>query len=329
MPPSDGSSVTGAGAAVAIANPKTPSPLTLHPPSEAEIRLLRLKNRSPKAPAHAHPIPSMQSAFNESLVEATRGPADKPKLRQYDAKTRRERLIAQEKNEEPHCMRWRYRPGQTQHELRKLMSQISFGMNLLLNGKANSDDQVVSIIQGHIDEIDEFLEVALEDFQQATTDLTGRIKYLRLPLDHLEVFEKLLEDRNYRAELIQNNEVIEHILNRTASMADQYENDFAEGLRSTQDFIAYLSEQRNSPRRSQYPDIDDIYNAMNGNTDGWQKAFKDLQHRASKLDGLSTELSTMVAEMQKKAGEVSRRTWVSCTTLSFPCRHHTRLKSIV
>ncbi|PKS12770.1 hypothetical protein jhhlp_000981 [Lomentospora prolificans] len=287
--------------------------------SEAEIRLLRLKNRSPKPPAHAHPIPSMQGAFNESLVEATRNPSTaKPKLRQYDAKTRRERLIAQEKGEELHGMLWRYRPGQTQHELCKLMSQISFGMNLLLNGKANSDDQVVSIIQGHIDEIDEFLEVALEDFQQATTDLSERIEYLRLPLEHIEVFEKLLEDRDYRAELVQNNEVIEHILSRTSSMVEQYESDFVAGLRSTKHFISYLAEQRDSPRRREQPDIDDIYMAMKGNTDGWYNAFKDSQQQASKVKAISAELEAIVATIQSKAGEVSRRTWDKIERFSMP-----------
>lgn len=280
-------------------------------PSEAEAKMLRARNRSPKSPA-LHPIRSMQEAFNESLIEATMDASlNKPKLRHLDAKARREHLIAQEKGEELYGMRWRYRPGQTQHELCKLMSQISFGMNLLLTGKANSDDQVVSIIQGHIDEIDEFLDVALEDFQQATADLTERIKYLRLPLEHLDVFEKLLEDRNYRAELLHNNENIDHILSRTMSMLTQYESDFAKGLRSTKDFISYLTEQRDSPRRTQYPDIDDIYKAMKGNTDGWRIAFLDLQQQGINLDGLSTKLSTMVATIQSKAGEVSRRTWVS------------------
>ncbi|CAI4218692.1 unnamed protein product [Parascedosporium putredinis] len=287
-------------------------------PSEAEAKMLRARNRSPKSPA-LHPIRSMQEAFNESLIEATKDASlNKPKLRHLDAKARREHLIAQEKGEELYGMRWRYRPGQTQHELCKLMSQISFGMNLLLTGKANSDDQVVSIIQGHIDEIDEFLDVALEDFQQATADLTERIKYLRLPLEHLDVFEKLLEDRNYRAELLHNNENIDHILSRTMSMLTQYESDFAKGLRSTKDFITYLAEQRDSPRRTQYPDIDDIYKAMKGNTDGWRIAFLDLQQQGINLDGLSTKLSTMVATIQSKAGEVSRRTWTKIEPFSLP-----------
>lgn len=171
-------------------------PIALHPPSdepskspaaprvaehrestatESDMNLIRRKDRNAEALTHPHPIPSMQEAFNESLEEATTGSApDKPKLREHGAKARRERLVSQGKGDHVHGMRWRFRPGQEQHELCKLMSQVAFGMYLLMRGMANSDDQVVTIIQGHIDEIDEFLEVALEDFQEASMCSSGR-----------------------------------------------------------------------------------------------------------------------------------------------------------
>jgi hypothetical protein len=107
-----------------------------------------------------HPIASMQQAFTESYIEATTGTSpEKPKLRIKDAKGRREDLLDQDEAEEPLGALWRYRPGQKCHELRKLMAQVSFGVYLLLNGLANSNAQVVSILQNHIDEIDEFLEM--------------------------------------------------------------------------------------------------------------------------------------------------------------------------
>lgn len=268
------------------------------------------KKGMPETGAHKHPIPLMQDAFNESLLEATQG-ANKPKLREYDVKARRERLIGQGKTDDVLGMRWRYRPGQEQHELCKLMAQISFGMYLLLRGLANSDDQVVTIIQGHIDEIDEFLEVALEDFQQASADLSERIKHLRLPLEHIEVFEKILEDRSYRAELLRNNEIIEHILARTSIMLGQYEKDMTEGLRSTKAFANYLGDEQENDELAKRPEVADIYDAMKGNTNGWHNAFIELDEQAQKLNSLIGELTEMVGEMQMKAGEVSRRTWVS------------------
>lgn len=277
----------------------------------ADMSLLP-RNRGPESP-HKHPIPSMQDAFNESLVEATHG-VNKPRLRERDVKARRECLIAQARADPVPAMRWRCRPGQEQHELCKLMAQIAFGMYLLLRGLANSDDQVVSIIQGHIDEIDEFVEVALEDLQQANADLSSRIKHLRLPLEHIEVFEKILEDRSYRAELLKNNEVIEHILVRTTVLLGQYEKDMTEGLRATKAFANYLREESGGQGLAKRPEVADIYDAMKGNTNGWHNAFVSLDEEAQKLNTLIAELTVMVGEMQMKAGEVSRRTWVSRLT---------------
>src|SRR3569833_2311400 len=90
-----------------------------------------------------HPIPSMQEAFAESLDEIGAGTlALKPKLRTADAPARWEALLDQDKSQGPPAALWRYRPGQSCHELRKRMAQISFGVYLLLNGMANSSARV-------------------------------------------------------------------------------------------------------------------------------------------------------------------------------------------
>ncbi len=112
---------------------------------------------SPVIQVPRHPIPSMQDAFAESLVEATRTGVSKPKFRIGTAKSRRDRLLDQTASAEAPGALWRRRPGQSQHELRRLLAQISFGVYLLLNGLANSQISVVSILQGHIDEVDEYL----------------------------------------------------------------------------------------------------------------------------------------------------------------------------
>jgi hypothetical protein len=258
-----------------------------------------------------HPIPSLQGAFSESLEEATHGElVAKPKLRALDAIARREAFIAQDRDDDPFDARWRMRPGQKQHELIKLMSQISFGVYLLLNGMANSNAQVVNILQGHIDEVDEFLEVALEDLGQAVGDLNGRIEHLKLPLANVQVFEQLLEDRNFRLEILQGNEKIDHVLSRTNIALKQWDEDIEAGIHSTAAFTSWLNDQEGAAWRQERPDVVEIFDAMKGNTEGWLCAFDEMSDRVQDATNVIVRLSTIISEMEKKAGEVSRRTWV-------------------
>lgn len=261
--------------------------------------------------APQHPIPSMQQAFAESLIEATHGDGtSKPKLRTGDAKARRDELLDQGKSDPPPTALWRRRPGQKTHELCRLMAQISFGVYLLLNGMANSQILVVSILQGHIDEVDEFLETTLEDMDLATKDMKDRIEYLRVPMDNIEVFERMLEDRNFRLQILDGNEKIEHILARTQVALKQTMQDLAEGLTATREFTIYLAEQQHGQWRQDRPDVIDIFDAMKGNTDGWFNAFMDLQAKGSSLNALIVRLAGIVSELERRAGEVSRRTRV-------------------
>ncbi|ATY63368.1 hypothetical protein A9K55_007352 [Cordyceps militaris] len=269
--------------------------------------------------APEHPIPAFQGAFAESLREATEGTAvQKPRLQEMDAKSRRERLLSQGKDEDPFDIKWRYRPGQTQHEVMKLVAQISFGVYLMFNGMANSNAQVIGILQGHIDEIDEFLEVALEDLKQAVEDLTKRIQHLKLPMENITVFEQLLEDRKFRAEILDGNERIDGILTRTNAAMRQWDDDIEAGLRGSTVFASWLNDQAGGDWRHEQPDLVDVYDAMKGNTEGWQNAFEDMNNRAQEINSLIMTLMTIITEMESKAGEVSRRTWTSVAPFSTP-----------
>lgn len=273
---------------------------------------MRKKTEDAAANVPLHPIPAMQSAFAESLIEATANPAvQKPKLRFGDAKERRAHLIDAEQDAELYGEEWRYRPGQTYHELWKLMAQISFGVYLLLNGIANSNIQVVNILQGHIDEVDEFLEVIMEDVNLATKDVRERIDFLKLPMSNMPTFEKMLEDRAFRLQIVTGNEKIEHIISRTATSLEANLRDVEEGLKATKEFAVYLGHQHDGSWRQQRPDVLDIFDAMKGNAEGWYKAFVGLQESVASLDTLLIQLSQIVAEMDRRAGEVSRRTRVS------------------
>lgn len=268
--------------------------------------------------APQHPISSMQEAFAESLVAVTTGENVKPKLNWGDAKVRRQQLLDQDKDEGPPLPAWRYRPGQKCHEIRKLVAQISFGVYLLLRGMANSNVQVVTILQGHIDEVDEYLEVAMDDFAETVADLEDRLKLLKVPMDNMDVFEQMLEARDFRLQIVEGNIKIEHIVSRTQTALDQSAQDVSEGLRSTDEFMRYLAEQQDGAWRRSKPDVIDIFEAMRGNAEGWHNAFLELQAKADTVDALLVKLKAIVIDMELVAGEVSRRTRVSSSRPSNP-----------
>ncbi|CEI41146.1 hypothetical protein FVEN_g3501 [Fusarium venenatum] len=276
--------------------------------------------RAPDQSIPTHPIPSLQDAFAESLDEVTRednGPG-KPKLRELDAQGRRAKLLEQDPEDEPFDSLWRYRPGQQQHEMYKLISQITFGVYLLLNSLAADNSQVVTILQGHIDEVDEFLEVMLEDFAQAHKDLTERIAHLQLPMANRQAFENMLEDRAFRAKILAGNVKIDHILARTNAVMKQWDDDIDAGLRSSEAFMEWLNEHKDTRWSEEDPDLESIYRAMKGNADGWLNTFDDLNNQAQDLNGLVIKLMTIVAEMEKTAGEVSRKTWATIPPFTIP-----------
>ncbi|POR35482.1 Uncharacterized protein TPAR_04301 [Tolypocladium paradoxum] len=281
-----------------------PNPVAVEEPPEPSHGAPPIQ--PPVATIPVHPIPSLQDAFTESLDEVTNGTGtDKPKLRELGPRARRELLLGQDKDAAPFDATWRYRKGQKQHELFKLIGQISFGVYLLLNGMANSNAQVISILQGHIDEVDEFLEVTLEDLDQATEDLNGRIVHLKLPLSNIQVFEELLEDRNFRCEILEGNEKIDHVLSRTNAAMKQWDDDVDAGLQCIAAFTSWLNDEKDAIWRMQRPDVADVFDAMTGNAEGWLNAFDEIHDRTQDVNNLVIRLTTIIAEMEKKAGEAA------------------------
>ena len=253
----------------------------------------------------------MQDAFDESLAEHTSGTAaSKPKLRFADPDARRETLLNEAKDAGPPLPEWRYRQGQNCHELRRLLAQICFGVHLLLTGSATAIDSVVAILQGHIDEVDEFLEVTLEDIALATTDLQERLDHLKLPMNNMQVFERMLEDRDFRLRILDGNETIEHIVSRTTAALMQTAHDVSEGLKATQEFSDYMSRRQDGAWRKEHQNVLGIFDAMCGNADGWLGAFADLQDKGNTLHSLTLQLNGVLSDIELKAGEVSRRTRV-------------------
>lgn len=255
----------------------------------------------------AHPMPQLQGPFEESMVESVNDVTDQET--HMDSVARRTMLLEMPKYERVIAGRWKQKPGERYHPLWKITAQISFGMHLLAEGLAKSEEEVMKILQSHVDEIDGFLERTTEDFELAQSDIQERLRYLKLPLDHVDVFDRMLEDRAFRMSIVEGNEKIEHIVERTSEAMKDAMKDIQKGLDATKALKVYLNDLDKTWTRTT-AEHEAVYLAMVGNVEGWSQAFMDLHLQGNKLGKSLVQLSEIVAEMQKRAGIVSRRTIV-------------------
>ncbi|KAL8946666.1 MAG: hypothetical protein Q9222_006969, partial [Ikaeria aurantiellina] len=259
-----------------------------------------------------HPVPQMQGAFEESMMETlneTEESESQDRMSTVDSVSRRKMLLEQDEYQRTVAGRWKQRPGEQFHPLWKLVAQISFGMHLLQQGLAKSDEEVIKILQTHVDEIDGFLERTTEDFDLAQGDIDERIRYLKLPLEHGSVFDTMLNDRNFRTAIVEGNEKIEHIIDRTAAAMNDALKDVQKGLDATRELAKYLTrvDKQWDERTEEH---DSVYLAMIGNTEGWTRAFLTLQSKGNALRRALVQLGGIVAEMQRRAGAASRKNLV-------------------
>jgi hypothetical protein len=172
-------------------------------------------------------------------------------------------------------------------------SQISFGIYLLLNGIARNDEQVLNILQGHVDEVDAFLENTLADFDLAQRDIEERLKFLKMPLENIHIFDAMLEDRAFRLQIVTGNERIEHIITRTAQAMNDALKDVQQGLDATKEFAIYLAEEQETTSwRVERSEMVEVYDAMKGNAGGWYKAYVSLQTKGNQLGTVLVQLGT-------------------------------------
>ncbi|MCJ1482456.1 hypothetical protein MMC06_002621 [Schaereria dolodes] len=268
-----------------------------------------------------HPVPTMQGAFEESIMETMTETEDlESGNSKIDSVGRRKMLLEQEKYERTVAGRWKQKTGERFHPLWKLIAQISFGMHLLHQGLAKSDDEVIKILQSHVDEVDGFLERTTEDFDLAQGDINERIRYLKLPLEHGQVFDTMLNDRSFRIAIVEGNEKIEHIVDRTAVAMKDALTDTQKGLDATRELAKYLKRLEKSwQERSE--EHGSVYLAMLGNTEGWTRAFLTLQQKGTKLQLSLVQLGGIIAEMQRRAGIASRKNLASVSLRSPDSRY--------
>ncbi|KIX95702.1 uncharacterized protein Z520_08409 [Fonsecaea multimorphosa CBS 102226] len=251
----------------------------------------------------AHPVPQLQKPFEESMLESISDQVaeDIP----TDAMTRRTILLEAPTYQRVIAGRWKQKPGEKYHPLWKLVAQLTFGMHLLSQNMAISEDEVMRILQSHVDDIDAFLERTTEDFDLAQSDIHERIRCLKLPLAHGEVFDRMLEDRAFRASILDGNEKIDHVISRTKKAAKDALKDVQKGFDATNVMEKYLS-KLNSTWKRDSPEHEAVLVAMLGNVEGWRRAFLELHLQGNKLAGSLKKLAEVVSEMQQRAAAVSR-----------------------
>ncbi|CAK1359420.1 hypothetical protein CB0940_05630 [Cercospora beticola] len=252
-----------------------------------------------------HPCPQLQDAFEESIIEATQSPTDLPDP-DTDAEMRRKRLLEAERDEDCPVVRWKQQPGAQYHPFVKLIAQLTFGMHLLKEGQAKSNQEVVKILQGHVNDVDMFLERTAEDFDLAIRDIEERIRYLKLPMQHMDVFEVMLDEKKFRTDLLNGNEKIERIIARTAKVMNAAMHDIHNGIKSTKELSTYLTRIEQRPRTDN-PDIAEVFAAMRGNEQGWMSYLRDLRTKGDNLRNSLVILETVIAEIAKHAAAASRR----------------------
>ncbi|KAK5173097.1 uncharacterized protein LTR77_003219 [Saxophila tyrrhenica] len=254
--------------------------------------------------APLHPVPSMQAAFEESIDES----ADEPdgSNSENNAEVRRQTLLESQKYDDTWQARWRQRPTARYHPLLKLASQIVFGLHLLQQQQAKSEGEVVKILQSHVNEVDTFLEKTAEDFELGISDIEERVRHLKLPMEHKGVFETMLDDKQFRTQLLDGNEKIESIINRTARAKDASLYDLREAVKANRELGRYLDTVRYQwPKEKRV--ISEVFDAMRGNERGWSRYIADLQEKANTLRQNLDRLGALLGEMSRMAATASTR----------------------
>ncbi|KAL4960937.1 uncharacterized protein BDV14DRAFT_134398 [Aspergillus stella-maris] len=271
-----------------------------------------------------HPIAQLQGAFEESIYETLQGDHGDWVV-DLDAQTRRRDLLENPRYERLCGRKWRQRVDERYHPFWKLTAQMSFGLHLLVQGKAKSSTAVLNILQAHVDEMDGFVSRTTEDFLIIQIDLRTRIQYLSLPLENLDDFDAMLVDRNFRLAMIDYNGKIELAIRRfTAAISDALK-DLQKGREAIGGLWQFLgqSAQDSGPLSSS---LTAIYNSMLANTEGWNSAFAKLRRKGVALQYAITQLNRAIIEMQRRVGVASRKDVISF--IQPPSRPVTRAKSI-
>ena len=262
-----------------------------------------------------HPLASMQAPFEESMLDATGETGHVPFVNpKKSVKTRQQMLCREESASEPswnftYNCHWRNNPKGKFHPLTKTVAQIVFGVHLLHQHLEKSVADVADILLKHVNELDSFLQRANEDLESSMKDMLFRHKCLKVPMEHVNEFDRLLEDRSYRAQLLDGNIVIERTIGRMSQLLNDYLIDINVFREANQELDLYLGDVGDAwTYRNE--DIGRIYSAMCGNTGGWSQFLQSLVAKAERLGVVLVQVSSYCNEIEKRCGAASRRSLV-------------------
>ncbi|KAF1844008.1 uncharacterized protein K460DRAFT_397184 [Cucurbitaria berberidis CBS 394.84] len=268
-----------------------------------------------------HPLPSMQAPFEESMLDATGETGHVPFVNpKKSVKTRQLLLCRDEGAAEPswnftYNCHWRNNPKGKFHPLVKTVTQIVFGLHLLHQHLEKSVADVADILLKHVNELDSFLQRANEDLESSLKDMLFRHKCLKVPMEHVNEFDRLLEDRAYRAQLLDGNVVIERTIGRMSEMLNDYLIDINTFQEANQKLDLYLLDIGDAWAYHN-EDVGRIYSAMCGNTGGWSQFLQSLVAKAEKLGVVLVQVSSYCNEIEKRCGAASRRSMIATRTSS-------------
>ena len=262
-----------------------------------------------------HPLPSMQAAFEESMLDATGETGFVPfKTPGRGVKTRQQLLCREADAEElsynyTYSCHWRHHLKGKHHPLLKTITQIVFGVHLLHQRLEKSTADVADILLKHVNELDSFLQRANEDLEQSLKDMLFRHKCLRVPMEHVNEFDRLLDDRAYRASLLDGNITIERTINRMSQLLNDYLIDISIYRDANHELELYLRDIGDEWAYHN-EDVGRIYSAMCGNTGGWAQFLQSLVTKAERLGTMLVQVSSYCNEIEKRCGAASRRSLV-------------------
>lgn len=263
-----------------------------------------------------HPLPSMQAPFEESMLDATGETGFVPFQNPNKTLEARQQLICRDLeasselswNFTYNC-HWRNNPKGKFHPLLKTVAQIVFGVHLLHQHLEKSVADVADILLKHVNELDSFLQRANEDIEGSLKDMLFRRKCLKVPMEHVNEFDRLLDDRMYRAQLLDGNITIERTINRMSELLNDYLIDIQTFRDANQDLDMYLLNIGDAWADTN-EDVGRIYSAMCGNTGGWAQFLQSLVAKAEKLGVVLVQVSSYCNEIEKRCGAASRRSLV-------------------
>ncbi|KAF2008218.1 hypothetical protein P154DRAFT_516921 [Amniculicola lignicola CBS 123094] len=267
-----------------------------------------------------HPLPSMQAPFEESMLDATGETGYAPFQNPAKPVEVRQQLLCRDSdagelewNFTYNC-HWRNNPRGKFHPLLKTVTQIAFGVHLLHHQLEKSVADVADILLKHVNELDGFLQRANEDIEGSLRDMLFRRKCLKVPMEHVNEFDRLLDDRMYRAQLLDGNITIGRTINRMSEMLNDYLIDMSTLRDANQELDMYLNSL--GDRWASDEDVARIHSAMCGNTVGWAQFLQSLVAKAEKLGVVLVQVSSYCNEIEKRCGAASRRSLVASRSSS-------------